>query len=87
MKVTIQQIKDNPEQYKVCRFCGAFNKADNSKCHNCGTVSGIYPAEDPDHGFAPETATADLIENELDYRCYHENYLQEDALKIKMKVA
>jgi len=33
-KVSVLDIKNNLKDYKVCRMCGAYNRKENTECHN-----------------------------------------------------
>lgn len=36
MNTTIERLKGKPDDFKICKDCGAFNWYENCECHNCG---------------------------------------------------
>ena len=64
MLVRLREIVKNPQEYKLCKGCSAYNKEKRDRCHHCDTCSFIsIPIEK-----SIELEQNAIAENRLDER-------------------
>jgi recombinational DNA repair protein RecR len=66
MLKTLEEIKENPHDFKWCKVCNCFNAEENSRCHACGSTDFEFELEE-------------IIQEEADFHAYNYNNEPEEV--------
>lgn len=76
MQVTIERIRENLKEYKVCSECLLINKCDNTECHTCKSKK-----------FESSTLSVKLsIDDYINFFIYEEGLSYKQSLQKKVRV-
>lgn len=76
MEASLENIKEKPTDFKICKECGAINYYENEKCINCRKID----FEERDK------KVVELIERDYEFYQQEEGYQGEEIDKIFIDV-